>query len=381
MRDLWLRARAGDRAARELLIERHMPLARSLAVQYRHAREPLDDLCQVANLGLVKAVDRFDPDRGIAFTSYAVPTILGELKRHFRDRTWAIHMSRSVQESIARVEKAPRRCASSSAAARASAEVAERCGMNVEDVTEARLAENASRLASLDAPVQREDGDLADLLGRSDTGLSRVEDALWIEQLAGETDAARARNPAAAVRRGPGQREIAERVGISQMHVSRICARRSRTSPTRRSPSSAMSSSRAAAARPAAGRRSRRGSPLARGRRPRRAREADVERAPARLDQAVGEQPQRLAGREVEAARAGTAGAAEARAAGSAGRRRSRAPAISAGQVAGAGQLALAGGGVEHDVDDRGERDRAREAATSACRSSMTSAGPAPLSA
>src|SRR3954467_10066599 len=104
MRELWIKARAGDRAARDRLIELHMPLARSLAVQYRHAREPLDDLCQVANLGLVKAVDRYDPSRGIAFTSYAVPTILGELKRHFRDRTWTIHVSRSVQESIARVE-------------------------------------------------------------------------------------------------------------------------------------------------------------------------------------------------------------------------------------------------------------------------------------
>jgi RNA polymerase sigma-B factor len=102
---LWQRARQGDRSARERLIELHMPLARSLAVQYRHAREPLDDLCQVANLGLVKAVDRYDPDRSIAFTSFAVPTILGELKRHFRDRTWTIHVSRSVQESIARVEK------------------------------------------------------------------------------------------------------------------------------------------------------------------------------------------------------------------------------------------------------------------------------------
>src|SRR5690349_23881784 len=103
-RVLWSRARAGDNAARARLIELHMPLARSLAVQYRHAREPLEDLTQVANLGLVKAVDRYDPARGVAFTSYAVPTILGELKRHFRDRTWVIHVSRRIQEGVARVE-------------------------------------------------------------------------------------------------------------------------------------------------------------------------------------------------------------------------------------------------------------------------------------
>src|SRR5437867_1325806 len=95
--ELWRRAGAGDRSARERLIERNMPLARSLAVQYRHAREPLEDLCQVAMLGLVKAVDRFDPDRGIAFASFAVPTILGELRRHFRDQTWTIHLSRGMQ--------------------------------------------------------------------------------------------------------------------------------------------------------------------------------------------------------------------------------------------------------------------------------------------
>src|ERR1044072_5408082 len=95
--ELWGRARAGDLQVRARLIELHMPLARTRGGRPGRAREPLDDLCQVANLGLVKAVDRFDPDRGIAFTSYAVPTILGELKRHFRARTWTIHVSRSVQ--------------------------------------------------------------------------------------------------------------------------------------------------------------------------------------------------------------------------------------------------------------------------------------------
>jgi RNA polymerase sigma-B factor len=205
------------------LIEQHMPLARSLAVQYRHAREPLDDLCQVANLGLVKAVDRFEPARGIAFTSYAVPTILGELKRHFRDRTWMIHMSRSVQEAIARVEKSTEALRAKLGRYPSAREVAEHCGMSIEEVTETRLAENASRLASLDAPTRTEDdGNLADQLGRDDAGLDRVEAAVWIEQLANglsprEREVLRLRFVEDLV-----QREIAERVGVSQMHVSRI---------------------------------------------------------------------------------------------------------------------------------------------------------------
>src|SRR4051794_20905368 len=222
---LWRRARQGDQSARGRLIEMHMPLARSLAVQYRHAREPLDDLCQVANLGLVKAVDRFDPDRGIAFTSFAVPTILGELKRHFRDRTWTIHVSRGVQESIARVEKATEALRQELGRFPSAAEVGGICGMPVEEVTEARLAEGASRLASLDAPLPREDpgdGGLADQLGTEDSGLDRVEDALWIEQLAGDLTPRQREVLRLRFVEDLVQREIAERVGLSQMHVSRI---------------------------------------------------------------------------------------------------------------------------------------------------------------
>jgi RNA polymerase sigma-B factor len=222
MRDLWTRARAGDRAARDELIERHMPLARSLAVQYRHAREPFDDLCQVANLGLVKAVDRYDPDRGIAFTSYAVPTILGELKRHFRDRTWSIHFSRSVQEAIARVDKATETLRQQLGRYPSAGEVAEHCGMDLEAVTEARLADNASRTASLDAPVQHEDADLSEFLGRTDPALANVEDAIWIEQLSGHLTAREKEILRLRFVEDLVQREIAERVGISQMHVSRV---------------------------------------------------------------------------------------------------------------------------------------------------------------
>jgi RNA polymerase sigma-B factor len=221
--ELWRQARNGGRAARDQLIELHMPLARSLAVQYRHAREPLDDLVQVANLGLCKAVDRYDPDRGIAFTSYAVPTILGELKRHFRDRTWVIHVSRSVQESIARVEAISEDLRQELGRWPSVKEVAAVAEMTVEEVTEARLAAGASRLASLDAPMPREeDGGLADTLGHEDAALARAEDGVWIEQLAsGLTDRQREVLRLRFVE-DLVQREIAERVGLSQMHVSRI---------------------------------------------------------------------------------------------------------------------------------------------------------------
>jgi RNA polymerase sigma-B factor len=224
--DLWRRARAGDKHARSRLIEQHMPLARSLAVQYRHAREPLEDLCQVANLGLVKAVDRYDPERGIAFTSFAVPTILGELKRHFRDRTWSIHVSRGVQESIARVAKVSEDMRAELGRYPSVREVSLATGMSVEDVTEARLAEGAAKLASLDAPVTSRDdaGDsgLADTLGRDDRALDRVEDAVWIEQLAESLSERQREVLRLRFVEDLVQREIAERVGLSQMHVSRI---------------------------------------------------------------------------------------------------------------------------------------------------------------
>jgi RNA polymerase sigma-B factor len=215
----------GDERAREELIERYMPLARSLALRYRRASEPLDDLIQVASVGLVKAVDRWDPERGLAFSSYAVPTILGELRRHFRDRTWIIHLSRGTQEAIARVERATEELRQRLGRFPSAEEVAKAARMTAEEVMDARLAEGASRLASLDASPPRDDpgeGTLRDVLGRSDGDIARVEDALWIEQIAGalterEREVLRLRFVEDLV-----QREIAERVGVSQMHVSRI---------------------------------------------------------------------------------------------------------------------------------------------------------------
>ena len=206
--ELWRRARLGDSHARSRLIEQHMPLARSLAVQYRHAREPLEDLCQVANVGLVKAVDRYDPARGIAFTSFAVPTILGELKRHFRDRTWTIHVSRGTQEAIARVEKVSEGMRQQLGRYPSVNEVAHATGMSVEEVTEARLAAGASRLASLDAPITARDdaGDmgLADTLGRDDDGPRPGGERALARAAQRHAHGAPARGAAPAVRRGPG---------------------------------------------------------------------------------------------------------------------------------------------------------------------------------
>ena len=149
--------RSGDPLAREELIRRCLPLARSLAARYARAGEPLDDLVQVATIGLIKAVDRFDPTRGIAFSSFAVPSILGELKRHFRDHGWAARVPRPLQERVLRVNTASDRLATRLGRAPKPREVAADTGMSVEDVLEALEAARAFDAMSLDAPLSREE--------------------------------------------------------------------------------------------------------------------------------------------------------------------------------------------------------------------------------
>ena len=302
------------------------------------------------------------PTAAIAFTSYAVPTILGELKRHFRDRTWAIHMSRGVAGVDRARREGDRGAAPAVRALPERVQVAEHCGMNVEDVTEARLAEHASRMASLDAPVAARGRRPGRTCSGATTPGSRRRGRALDRAARRRADARASARSCGAVRRGPGPaRDRRAAVGISQMHVSRVAAPGpSSTSPRRRRPSSAMSSSRdGGQLDAAAGRRSRRGCPCASRRGPLERAQAVVERAPARLDQAVGEQPQRLAGREREAPERAGCGAAEPE------RRAARRVDVAAAgdqrrQVAGAGQLALAAARVEHDVDDGDERDRAR---------------------
>jgi RNA polymerase sigma-B factor len=224
--DLWRRHAAGDRLARERLVEQYLRLARMLARRYSGAAEPLEDLEQVACLGLVQAVDRFDSGRGIAFSSFAVPTILGELKRHFRDRTWFVRVPRELREAAMRAERATEALAARLGRTPSAGEVAESTGMALEQVLEAREAAYASRCESLDRPLRAGGDDgaatLADHVGVPDDGLRRAEDDLLLEQLSSalrprEREVLRLRFTEDLL-----QREIAERVGLSQMHVSRI---------------------------------------------------------------------------------------------------------------------------------------------------------------
>src|SRR3954454_8446825 len=215
----------GDPRAREELIERYMPLARSLAMRYRRASEPLDDLVQVASVGLVKAVDRWDPDRGLAFSSYAVPTILGELRRYFRDATWDVRPARDVQELCLSVEEAREALWAELGRSPTVADIAARLDRAPEEIVEAIQATEGRSVRSLDAPVHEEEGDSAsagDLLGSPDVEFDRVEAGITIERMTGILDE-RARE-ILRLRFSDDllQSEIAERVGCSQMHVSRI---------------------------------------------------------------------------------------------------------------------------------------------------------------
>ncbi|MGH2949290.1 MAG: SigB/SigF/SigG family RNA polymerase sigma factor [Solirubrobacteraceae bacterium] len=216
--------REGDPAAREALVERFLPLARQLARRYQRGTEPLDDLVQVASLGLLKAIDRFEPGRSTAFSSFAVPTILGELKRHFRDRGWSVRVPRDLQELAMRVDRVAEDLARGLGRAPTPGEIAGEIGVTTEVVLEAREASAAYRAVSLDRPRdEEEEGDgMADAMGVEDPGFGHAEDAATVERLMGvlsdrEREVLRLR-----FQEDLTQSEIGARVGVSQMHVSRL---------------------------------------------------------------------------------------------------------------------------------------------------------------
>jgi RNA polymerase sigma-B factor len=216
--------RDGDPAAREALVQRFLPLARQLARRYQRGGEPLDDLIQVASLGLLKAIDRFEPDRPSAFSSFAVPTILGELKRHFRDRGWSVRVPRDLQEMAVRVERVTEELSRNLGRAPTAGEIAEDIGATTEQVLEAREAAGAYRAVSLDRPRDdEEDGEgVGESMGVEDPGFGLAEDAATVQRLMAvlgerEREVLRLR-----FEEDLTQAEIGERVGVSQMHVSRL---------------------------------------------------------------------------------------------------------------------------------------------------------------
>jgi RNA polymerase sigma-B factor len=218
----------GDLAAREQLAERFLPLARDLALRYTYTDEPFDDLMQVASLGLVKAIDRFEPGRGTKFTSYAAPTILGELKRHFRDKGWALHVPRDLQERTLAVSRATEALSKRLGRSPKVREVAAELGCNVEDVLEAQEAAASYEATSLDAPTARDDAEaapLVDLMGDEDSSYELVESRDAIANTWRALPEVERKVLELRFMHDLTQREIGERIGYSQMHVSRLLRR------------------------------------------------------------------------------------------------------------------------------------------------------------
>ena len=218
-----------DPRARELLIERHRGLARALALRYRTSGEPVDDLIGVADLGLVNAASRYDPDRGVPFSTFAVPTILGELRRHFRDHGWSVHLPRGLKERVLETQAAIEHLKQELGRSPNAEELAGHMGLSLDEVLDALTARHESHALSLDRPAGGSDDDeglpLIEAAGTVDPGFDAVE---YREALARVVDKLTPQErELVEMRFGEelAQREIAERLGISQMQVSRLLRR------------------------------------------------------------------------------------------------------------------------------------------------------------
>jgi RNA polymerase sigma-B factor len=227
--ELWRRfARERDPAIREELVRRNMPFAKRLALRYRGASEPFDDLLQVAALGLLNAIDRFDPERGIPFTAFASPTILGELKRHFRDRVWTVRVPRSLHDRMAEVEKATAGLTKELQRSPSVGEIAERLGIEQTDVLEVMEANHNRRPLSLDRPANSEDSEEsppAEWIGSEDKSFELVEGRIALDSALPYLDDRERLVLHLRFVEDMTQSQIAERIGHSQMHVSRILRR------------------------------------------------------------------------------------------------------------------------------------------------------------
>jgi RNA polymerase sigma-B factor len=211
----------------EILVERYQKLVRSCVRQYRGSPEPTEDLIQVGYVGLLKAINNYDPEVGDSLSAYARPCVSGEIKRHFRDKRWQIHVRRSAQELLLELRKATEELTQQLGRAPGEAELAERLGVSQDDMQEARQADLVFSTYSLDAPLSDRDDPamLADVLGDDDPGVAHTID---MEAVSAHWDELPGREQRILVMRFYGnltQTEIGERLGISQMHVSRLLAR------------------------------------------------------------------------------------------------------------------------------------------------------------
>jgi RNA polymerase sigma-B factor len=222
-------SRDGDLRAREEVIERFLPLARRLASRYLHGGEPYEDLVQVACVGLVKAVDRYDPSRGNRFVGYAIPTMLGELKRHFRDKGWSMRVPRATQELALKVSEATGALPAKLGRSPRPRDIAEATGASLEEVLEAMEVATAYEALSLDAPRPGDEPDDSWTLGDSIASQERGYDLADIGEALGDTLKAMPARERTILRlrfeQDFTQAEIAKQVGVSQMHVSRLLRR------------------------------------------------------------------------------------------------------------------------------------------------------------
>jgi RNA polymerase sigma-B factor len=216
-----------DASLREELVQSYLPLARSIARRYASPRVPSEDLVQVAAIGLMKAIDRFEPGRGIAFSSYAVPTMVGEVQRHFRDYSWGVRPPRELQERAQRVSAASRELEVELGRAPTPAELAGRLQLSLEQVVEALQAGEARDISSLDRPRgSEEDADtFAATFGTEDPGFHRVDQAVTAQLLMAELDDREREVLHLRFHEDLTQSEIGKRIGCSQMHVSRLVRR------------------------------------------------------------------------------------------------------------------------------------------------------------
>jgi RNA polymerase sigma-B factor len=212
---------------RDQLVKLHLPLVEHFARRFLNRGEPFDDLLQVGTIGLIKAIDRFDLDRGVEFSTYATPTIVGEIKRHFRDRGWAIRVPRRLQELRISITTATADLTQELGRSPTVSELAGKVGVSEEEIIEGLESSNAYSTLSLDAPDSSEESALSmiDVIGEDDEALEHVENRETIKPLLEQLDPREKHILTLRFFRGMTQSQIAAEIGISQMHVSRLLAR------------------------------------------------------------------------------------------------------------------------------------------------------------